>query len=120
MDDGASVPKRDTERSHGNCCRSHIGPQPAIDNRKDKRQSLGIRDILLSAKWRPRVSRFMPTVPYAANSSWRSMILDSLLKLRTTSRKESEEFNYLTPMYPLNMYCYISQGEGKDELEMSY
>lgn len=44
-DDGAPVSKRDTECSHGNRCRGHIGPRPAIDNRKDKRQPPGIRDI---------------------------------------------------------------------------
>lgn len=70
-DDGAPVPKRDTVRSHGNRCRGHIGPRPAIDNRKDKRQPPGIRDILLSAKWRPGVSRFTRTVPYAASPLWR-------------------------------------------------
>jgi len=71
---GPPVPKRDTERNHGNRCRGHIGPRPAIDNRKDKRQPPGIRDILLSAKWRPEVSCFTPTVPYVANPSWHSFL----------------------------------------------
>lgn len=104
-DDGAPVPKRDTERSHGNRYRGHIGPRPAIDNRKDKRQPPGIQDILLSAKWRPGVSRSTRTVPYATNPSWRRFC-----KLSDINGKNMENLIILT------LICIAVRRDGRAKM----